>query len=215
MSASNITPESMEIGYIDIDTSSPGGQVWQSSLSQVTTGAGGGGVPTRGTGNRLAFQFFNGETTDSAQAQYNPIEIIGRSEPYQVYQSTGAREISLTLTFAVQGATGSGIEESLLQEVKKKCDWCRALQYPTYVSDLMYPPPVVHLGMGKRLSANGRSIRCIVTGSSVTWGAEDAPYDPTNLIPYVATVDMTFTAVFVENATSQMLDSKTILSGDF
>lgn len=190
MSALDMVP--VDLGpnaFIKIDTGSPGGRHWPGA-------------------DELRFQFLgNNEFGDSVSAEYASIDIIGRSESYQSYHMTSNRDIPISLMFAAMG------HGNLIDEVKKKADWCRALCYPRYVGQRMYPPPVVLLYLGKMYSASNLPVRGLIMGCEVNYCAQEAPYDPETFEPYTAQVDLQFKAVYI--AGEEMLDSATIIGGKF
>ena len=154
---------------------------------------------------KLNFIFTEDELSigDAAEADWNEVQVIGRSEAYKVYSGTGNRVIGLQLLFQAQG-DGGNLKESLKSEVQDKVNWLRALAYPFYTANgRMLPPPVVRLYFGELF----KELRGIVPAPSVTWGA---PWDPESRLPYRASVQCDFV---VTNESPMGSDS--ILGGSF
>lgn len=117
---------------------------------------------------KMAFPFSPEEISDEAQANWNTEDVMGRSEPWAVYGSTGQRQLSLTVElYASYDAKA---------EVVDKANWLRATQYPVYEGDRMYPPPTLIFVYGDLIKA-----RVICLGAPVTWkGPWTLPYGQTN-----------------------------------
>ena len=62
-----------------------------------------------GGSDRLTFQFMPEEISDSVTPNWEQIDILGRSEPFQAYSNTSAREFSFDLEFY---AVGSGMSQT-------------------------------------------------------------------------------------------------------
>lgn len=188
-----------ENAFIEIDTGSPGGIMWRK----------------RNHPFRLQFQYLaESEHEDTATASYATHDILGRSESYQAYERTETREFSLSLFFMAQGGKGMSLQESLTKEVKEKTDWLRALTYPVYENQRMYPPPVVNVGFGRMFVAKGLPLRALVKSVSVRYCANDGPVDVRTLLPYTAQADIEFSCVY-NRGTGGMLDSSTVIGGFF
>lgn len=194
---SNIFPLDMgSNAFIQIDKSSFGGAKW--------TGE-----------NQLKFQFFGATGfSDIGSASYASHDTLGRSESYLAYEKTETREFSLTLRFVAQGLYGD-TSDGVEREVKKNVDWCRALTYPIHVNGIMYPPPVVLVGFGRMYVRKGTPLRCVVRSANVTYCPDESPIEPDTFLPYVADVELSFACVFMQGASSRILDASTILSGEF
>jgi len=106
--------------------------------------------------DRLNFTFLPEEISEDASPNWDEIAVIGRSEPYQGYNSTSANEISFDLNFVAQNNTE--------EDVKKKVDWIKSLKYPVYVEGIAYSPPTLMFVFGKLFTR-----RVIVSSASVTW----------------------------------------------
>jgi len=107
----------------------------------------------------LPFINIPNELTESIDAQYNNIPIIGRSAPIFGYSFTGARTVSLELMFVAEAP----------EDIDRNLTAVRFLQsflYPVYekASNSMRPPHRVQLVLGTFLNIIG-----IVTNLSVNW----------------------------------------------
>jgi len=148
-----------------------------------------------GESDTLQFGYIPEEISDSKSANYNLIDIPGRSEPIISYMNSSPRELSLHLIFMAgvgqdkHTATGdsSSITEDNPQRVKQKVDWLRSLVYPDYsAAGIVRPPHRVLLSIGNLI----KSV-CITMSVSAVY---KAPWDE-NLLPYIAEVDITFNEV--------------------
>jgi hypothetical protein len=143
---------------------------------------------------KLAFQFFGDMSfPDDESVEWNDTTVIGRSENYKSYASTGNREITLSLKFQAEGGQEDSQNDLAVKaQVFDKVNWLKSLKYPTYKGDLMYPPPIVRLNFGKLFP----NLRGIITSASAVWGAEEAGFWGAGLLyPLAASVDVTFTVV--------------------
>lgn len=128
----------------------------------------------------LRIQFTPAEISDSAAPSWTAVDVIGRSEPYQIFQSTSARKIAFPLDFYAQ--------QAVYDEVVKKVNWLRSLCYPVYEKGRTYPPPTLLLVWGELFT----SLRVIVDSAAVTW---KSPWEVATLLPLVATVSLSLTVV--------------------
>ena len=112
----------------------------------------------------LKFQFLPETINETKTANWNPIEIIARSSPIQVYSSSAAKQITLNLEFLVQPE--QGINRPTKLDIRDTINQLRALVYPrkggTMETFSLYCPPVVVLRCG-----NWWSMRCIVRNVSI------------------------------------------------
>lgn len=143
--------------------------------------------------NTLQFGYIPEEISESKTANYNLIDIPGRSEPIYAYMNSSPREISLHIMF-VAGIgqdktvnTGNSTIEDDAVMVKQKVDWLRSLVYPDYsVAGIVRPPHRILVSIGNLI----KSI-CITTSVSPVY---KAPWDE-SLLPYIAEVDISFQEV--------------------
>jgi len=142
-------------------------------------------------GDILPFSYLSDESfSDGASANWADVNILGRSEAYKIYSFTSNRVIAFTLAFMAVG------NDSPHKEVKKRCDWLRALAYPFYEEDgTMLPPPTVFLSFGSLFPV----LRGIVPDPQITYmGPFDGGSDGSgDLVPMQATVAINFTVVNV------------------
>lgn len=137
----------------------------------------------------LYFQFTPQIASDSKRSNYRSVDILGRAEPIQIYQSGGERKIGLELTYAVFDGTQSGVNfqpyprEGVPVTSSKKSafdyddilntiDFFNSLQLPvTLGADSAYiPPPMIWLNYGERYV----NLPCVVNSVNLKY-PEDAP----------------------------------------
>lgn len=94
----------------------------------------------------INFQFMPKSITDQKSAQYQDINIIGRSSPFKSYSSSGPRGITFTLEFM----TNPEAEDNSMgpSVIRKYLDRLQALVYPIYENYTVSPPPhcLIHIG---------------------------------------------------------------------
>lgn len=150
----------------------------------------------------LFFDYIPEEITDSKSANWNPIDIPGRSEPIMGYTSSSSRELSLHLMFVAgvgQSTTPSSFHVANASEdgvrpepdsavgVKVKVDWLKSLVNPDYSNpNVVKPPHRILLSIGRLI----KSI-CIVSTVNVLYRS---PWDE-YLLPYIAEVDLSLLEV--------------------
>jgi len=100
------------------------------------------------------------EISEDIAAQYNETTIIGRSAPILGYSTTGARVVSLELTFFAEDDTNSP------QRVFRDIRFLQSFALPTYQGKSMQPPHRIQLVIGNFINIIG-----IVEAVPVTWGA--------------------------------------------
>lgn len=121
-------------------------------------------------------------TSDTKSAQYGGETPMGRTEPIPVYQSSGARNISLTLTYA---AISAKFDQSwVAQQVSR----LQALVYPIFSrrksQDAAFsPPPLVLLNLGFRYV----NVPCVVTQYQINQGPDEA-YQVYTMLPVITVV---------------------------
>lgn len=126
------------------------------------------------TGIRLYFQHMPDQIQDTYMALYNPVYIIGRSEPLQLYNAGGPRMLNLNLFFSAQNTP---------EDVQLNLNFCRSLAYPIYRSNgVVSPPPVCILRLGTFLS-----MRAIVQGVNAMYSS---PWELDTMTPMVAMVNL-------------------------
>jgi len=157
-------------------------------------------APRSDTSTTLVFGYIPEEFSESKTANWNLVDIPGRSEPIVGYVNSTVREFSLTLLFmagvgqskyvnAESGYvdTGTSVDDDDARAVKKKVDWIRSLTYPDYDNpNFVRPPHRVLLCIGKLI----KSV-CVVSTVGVNY---KAPWDE-NLLPLVAEVSLTLQEV--------------------
>jgi len=123
-----------------------------------------------------------GGIEEAADPNYTQNEVYGRAEPYQSYNNTGARTITISCLFHCENGDPK-------QEVVIPSRFLDALKYPLYdtAKGISYAPPPVFLEIGQLISA-----RCVITACSVKWVG---PFEPVSLLPHGSEVSLTLTVV--------------------
>jgi hypothetical protein len=153
------------------------------------------------TRQRLEFQMFPEEITDTKNAEWAAVPIIGRAEPYRVYASSGPRSISLTLHFfASTDQDDTGVPDDVLQAVA----FLRSLVYPDLRDGIVIPPPVVLLIIGRTFDLRG-----IVESYSATYRE---PWELPDIVPHRAEVQLTIAEVNLIPPTSTQIRSERVAS---
>jgi len=130
------------------------------------------------TNDRIKFDYIPGEITESIQANWEEVTIIGRSNPILTWGSTGARQVSLQLTFFADGNDG-GVRKEVFQKIR----FLQSFQFPEYASNNVFAPHRVHLILGTFINIVG-----IMEASEVTW---KAPYELDTKLPLMAEIPLT------------------------
>jgi len=132
----------------------------------------------------------NPTISDGKSAEFDSVSIQGRAEPVQVYRSSGARTISLDLTY--QAYSKEHDERWVAQQIARM----RALVYPIYRRDRLssgafLPPPLVLLNYGTRFV----NLPCIVTNYSISY-SEDDVIDIENSLPQTTKIQLGLTVSY-------------------
>jgi len=126
----------------------------------------------------IKFQYMPESIGENKSANWQYIDILGRSEPIRFYSSSGPRSINLCLTFHALS--------SRIDDVELKIRFLRSLVYPDYQAskstNTPFPPPVILLKIGEWLK-----MRSIVTNISVN---RSGPWEPDTLYPTCAEVSL-------------------------
>ena len=116
--------------------------------------------------NTLIFDYIPEEISDSKTANYNYVDIPGRSEPIIGYTNSSLREFSIHLMFMAgigQRSHPSGQVDDAFA-VKQKVDWLRSLTYPDYSGQYVRPPHKVLFSIGQLI----KSV-CIIPSVNVVY----------------------------------------------
>lgn len=134
-------------------------------------------------GGKLDFCFMSDSISESVEAEWESVPIIGRSAPIFGYSGTGAKSVGLELTFAAMS--------DATEEVMTQVQWLQSLKYPEYVGTVMFPPHPILLTIGTFVSLYGflQSADVSYSGPFETFGPEGT----LTLQPMVAKVNITVT----------------------
>lgn len=105
------------------------------------------------------FKFYVPEFSESAGANWNPVDIRGRSVSILSYESTSSRTISISLELyagvglytAVSGESG----EEIVSRMHNDLNFVKSLEYPDYTTAITQPPSTVHLILGAAVDIIG------------------------------------------------------------
>lgn len=138
---------------------------------------------------RVQFTWLPEEWSETVGANWNETEILGRSEPYQVYASTSAKTVNIDFTFFAQGTiAGQLIDDAIEAEILSNVRFLESLVYPV-VDDTGFvigPAPCI-LTLGQFWTN-----RVIATDVNTTYRL---PVDPETHNPMYAEVSMSFKVV--------------------
>lgn len=119
------------------------------------------------TNEALTFQMMPDGISDSKSVNWNNIEIIGRSHPVLGFASSGARTISLPLTFFALNGGGIGPhrteDQTSIDTVSKNLKFLLSLAYPDYSKGVM-PPHRCVLVLGEQVN-----MICVVADVNITY----------------------------------------------
>lgn len=129
--------------------------------------------------DRYQFTFTSEQMNETVQAQWNETSVMGRSEPWQTYNSTGPRQIPLD--FELQAT------EDPQKDVVDPGRWLQASQFPVYTDTRIYRPPIFLFFWG-----NLFNVRCRVDQATITW---KGPWTDGGMLPHRADVSLSLKAV--------------------
>jgi hypothetical protein len=139
--------------------------------------------------DRIFFQFWVEDFSTSVQANWDTVEVIGRSHPYHIYGSTGAKEIDIKFQFFAEGNRTASIRQAIDDEVMSNIRFLESLAYPIRTFEgLVSRPATCILKIGDIITE-----RVILEG-----GANPTymgPWLDQPLLPYQAEMDCTFVTV--------------------
>lgn len=105
------------------------------------------------------FKFYIPEFSEQAGANWNQIEIRGRSVKVQAYQDTNSRNITISLDLyagvGLYKANSSEDGEATVDRLHKDAFFLKSLEYPDYTNVITRPPSVVHLILGSAINITG------------------------------------------------------------
>lgn len=134
----------------------------------------------------IEFEYYD-TITETVASNWATIGIRGRSEPHQYYDNTGSAIWNFNLVFVAGAGQGSSLTT---EDIKRRANFIKALQYPRYGNPpLVSPPPRVHIRIGKLLDARG-----IVKNPNFIY---NSPYDNETGLPLK--IDVTFTFEITHN----------------
>ena len=127
---------------------------------------------------KLLFDHFPETVDESITANWEDVEILGRSVPIRTYSNSSGRSFSLTLNFSAsmyQNDDGSYVGLEI------KLAFLRALVYPEY-GEIIRPAPKCILSIGQWLK-----MPCVISDLSIS---RKPPWDLQTMIATVAEVSM-------------------------
>lgn len=105
------------------------------------------------------FKFYIPEFSEQAGAQWDTIDIRGRSVDVKAYKSTSSRTITISLDLyagvGVYKATSNESGEDTVDRLHRDAYFLKSLEYPDYSNVITRPPAVVHLILGSALNIVG------------------------------------------------------------
>ncbi len=105
------------------------------------------------------FRFYVPEFSEQAGAQWNDIEIRGRSVNVKSYESTSSRNITVSLDLyagaGIYKAKSGESGEDTVSRLHKDMYFVKSLEYPDYTNVITRPPAVVHLILGSAINIAG------------------------------------------------------------
>lgn len=145
------------------------------------------------SGDIIYFPCFPEDYSDSCSPNFSELNPIGRSEPFQIYQNTGAREVSVSFTMHKEMVHVGGLPIKLI------VDAVRATAYPLGTDSIV---PTVTLCIGNEVEITG----VIRSAPGVRW------YGPINKFDRYSMVDLNFT---VTECTGNPRTAFDVLSGKY
>ena len=148
---------------------------------------------------RLEFQVFPEELSETKAADWPSVPIIGRAEPYKVYASSGSRLFTFTLGFfASVDEADQGTEEGVMSSVR----FLRSLVYPDEIQGVVTPPPLCRLIVGDTINSRVITTNVIITYKG-PWGL--APQSGELTLPHRAEATVSFEEVNTVPPTSSQV----------
>lgn len=142
--------------------------------------------------DRVHFRFTQEEISLSgATPNWQEVEVLGRSEPFQLYASTGAEQFNIEFWFFAQGDhPNDTIPQAIDREVLRNVRFLQSLKFPIYkASGMSTPPATCWLIVGNLIRA-----RVICQSAEPTYME---PWEPSSYLPYQAKVNCVFAEVNV------------------
>jgi hypothetical protein len=115
--------------------------------------------------DQLSFQLMPDPISESKNAIYNEIPVVGRSLPHLGYNSSSSRMIALELNFVALEREG----KYTVDWVKDRARWLESKVYPKYINGFTFPPPKLLLIVG-----NVIGLQCVMTSCTTNWSG---PWD--------------------------------------
>lgn len=142
--------------YISLSGTNPYTSILESNLSSMEAeGYKYGYLIDNNTGDE--FKFYVPEFSESAGANWNVVDIPGRSVDIHSYSKTNSRKITVSLElYAGEGlykATSSG--DDVVSKMHRDLNFVKSLEYPDYTNVIIKPPSTVHLILGSAVNMIG------------------------------------------------------------
>lgn len=101
------------------------------------------------------FKFYIPEFTETAGAQWEDVNIIGRSVSIKAYSHTNSRSISISLDLYAGAGLYDSSSEDVVSKLHKDLNFVKSLEYPDYTSAMVRPPATVQLILGSSIQLVG------------------------------------------------------------
>lgn len=128
----------------------------------------------------LHFQLMPDSVSETKNALYTEIPIVGRSLPQVGYASSSSRSMGLELQFVALEKEGKYTVDWVKQQVR----WLESKTYPRYINNFTFPPPKLLLVVG-----NVIGVQCVMLSCSTNWMGPWAINGP-DASPFRATVNI-------------------------
>lgn len=106
--------------------------------------------------HKQEFKFYIPEFTESAGANWESVNIIGRSVDIKAYNNTNSRVISISLDlYAGVGLYVNSGDGDVVGKLHKDANFIKSLEYPDYTNAIVRPPATVQLILGSSINIVG------------------------------------------------------------
>jgi hypothetical protein len=158
--------------------------------------------------DRVEFQLMPDTISESKNAVYNEVPILGRSLPLLGYSHSSSRQMGLSLQFVSLNRTGKYSPQWVLHQVR----WLESKVYPAYDNGYAFPPPRLIVVVG-----NAIGMQCTMSSVSTTWLGPwtlDNQDGAAGVFAYRAQVDCQFTEFGENDSRGYPFDTTDAKNGD-